>query len=54
MADLLLVQNGSRRFSWGEGNLVAAGDVRHRYIEALRAADTKNYQPLLDFVRSGQ
>ena len=52
MADLLLVQNGAQRFSWGAGNLFADGDVRHRYIEALHAADAKNYRPLLDFVRS--
>ena len=53
MADLLLVQNGAQRFSWGEENLIAAGEIRHRYIEALHAADAKDYRPLLYFVRSG-
>lgn len=54
MADLFLVQNGTQRFSWGEGNLIAAGEVRHRYIKALHAADAKDYRLLLDFIRSGQ
>jgi Fic family protein len=54
IADLLLVQNGALRFSWGEGNVAAAGEVRRRYIEALHAADAKDYRPLLEFVRSGQ
>jgi Fic-DOC domain mobile mystery protein B len=51
-ADLLLVQQGAPRFSWGAGNLVADGDVRQRYLAALRAADAKDYGPLLVFVRS--
>ena len=52
MADLLLVQNGAERFMWGSGNLVAESDVRKRYIQALRAADRRDYAPLLEFVRS--
>jgi hypothetical protein len=52
MADLFLVQNGEERFTWGSGNLVEVGDVRRRYIEALRAADKKDCAPLLNFVRS--
>ncbi len=51
-ADLLLVQQGASRFSWGAGNLVADGDVRQRYLAALRAADARDYGPLLAFVRS--
>ena len=54
MADLLLGQSGAQRFSWGAGNLIAAGEVRHSYIESLHAADAKDYRPLLDFIRSGQ
>ena len=54
MADLLIVQNGAQRFSWGEGKLIPVGDVRPRYIEALHAADAKDYRPLLNFIRSGQ
>jgi Fic-DOC domain mobile mystery protein B len=51
-ADLLLVQNGMPRFTWGAGNLVADGEVRQRYLAALRAADARDYGPLLAFVRS--
>jgi Fic-DOC domain mobile mystery protein B len=52
-ADLLLVQHGRSRFDWGAGNLVADGDVRQRYMAALRAADARDFEPLLAFVRSG-
>lgn len=52
LADLLLVQHGAPRFTWGAGNLVADGDVRQCYITALRAADARDYGPLLAFVRS--
>jgi Fic-DOC domain mobile mystery protein B len=52
IADLLLVQHGAERFSWGAGNLLAEGDVRQRYLNALRAADGRDYASLLAFVRS--
>lgn len=52
LADLLLVQHGAPRFSWGAGNLIADGEVRQHYLAALRAADGKDYSPLLAFVRS--
>jgi Fic-DOC domain mobile mystery protein B len=53
MADLLLVQYGAERFSWGAGrNLIAEGDTRQAYLDALRAADARDYAPLLAFVRS--
>jgi Fic-DOC domain mobile mystery protein B len=51
MADLLLTDLAERRFEWGRGNLAAAGDIRERYILALRAADAGNYQPLFEFLR---
>lgn len=51
-ADLLLVQHGAARFTWGIGNLVVDGEVRQRYLAALRAADGRDYTPLLAFVRS--
>ena len=54
MTDLLLVQNGAERFTWGASDLVAEGKARQRYLDALRAADAKNYKPLFDFVRSQQ
>ena len=53
LADLLLVEHGAARFTWGAGaNLVAEGDVRQRYLDALRAADGRDYGQLLAFVRS--
>lgn len=51
MTDLLLVESGERPFTWGEGDLVGAGEVRDRYIASLRQADAQNYQPLLEFLR---
>jgi hypothetical protein len=52
MADLLLLQNGAPRFTWGAGDLVTEGGARQRYIQALRSADGRDYAPLLEFVRS--
>lgn len=50
MADLLLVEGGGRPFAWGEGDLVGAGEVRDTYINALRAADARDYRPLFEFL----
>jgi Fic-DOC domain mobile mystery protein B len=52
MADLLIMQLGGERFTWGSANLQNAGEVRKRYIEALRAADDHDLGPLLAFARS--
>jgi Fic-DOC domain mobile mystery protein B len=52
MADLLIEQRGGPPFSWGSADLVAIGDVRARYVAALRAADRHDLVPLLEFVRS--
>ena len=53
LADLLLAQHGVARFTWGAGsNLTTDGEVRQGYLAALRAADGKDYGPLLVFVRS--
>jgi len=51
-ADLLAVSLGQPRFTWGQGNLGADGDVRRSYIDALRAADQHDMQPLFTFGRS--
>jgi Fic-DOC domain mobile mystery protein B len=51
MTDLLLARNDQQPFSWGRGDLVAAGEVRDRYISALRAADARDYGLLLEFVQ---
>lgn len=50
--DLLLVNLGQPRFTWGRQSLVNAGDTRRSYVAALRAADNRDIQPLLTFVRS--
>ena len=52
MADLLILQLGGERFTWGSANLQDAGEVRRRYIESLRAADGHDLGPLLHFARS--
>lgn len=52
MADLLAMQLGGHRFSWGAGSLTAAGELRRRYIDALRAVDNHDIGPLLAFARS--
>lgn len=52
MCDLLLVEYGAERFSWGAGDLTSStSEARRRYISALQAADGKNYQELFAFVR---
>lgn len=50
--DLLLVSLSHPRFTWGRQSLVNAGETRRTYVTALRAADNRDIQPLLAFVRS--
>ncbi len=52
MADLLVMQLGRERFTWGSTSLQDAGDVRRRYISALKAADDHDIAPLAVFARS--
>lgn len=52
MTDLLLENLlGCPRFTWGGSDRAGIGDVRERYIAALRSADAGDYAPLLEFVR---
>ncbi|MBL8552832.1 MAG: mobile mystery protein B [Phenylobacterium sp.] len=51
-ADLLIVQLGGHRFSWGRANLVEAAKTRNDYVRALQAADAHDIAPLLAFARS--
>jgi Fic-DOC domain mobile mystery protein B len=51
-ADVLIVQRGGARFTWGRANLQAAGDLRGAYIDALHAADDHDLGPLITFARS--
>ncbi len=52
MADLLVLQLGRERFSWGRESLRSAGLARKRYIEALQTADQHDISPLLVFARA--
>jgi Fic-DOC domain mobile mystery protein B len=51
-ADLLIVQQAGARFTWGRTNLQAKGDIRRAYINALKAADNHDLEPLIKFARS--
>jgi len=50
--DLLIVQQGGTRFTWGGANIQAEGKVRDRYIDAIHAADNHDLEPLIRFARS--
>lgn len=52
MADILVMNFGKERFSWGSAKLRDAGDVRRRYIDALQAADNHDIGPLIEFAHS--
>lgn len=52
MADVLARRQDKPVFTWGGTDIVAHGDLRRRYIEALQAADRNNIEPLLAFARS--
>ena len=51
-AELLALQLGRPRFTWGGANLVEPQEARKRYVSALRAADEHDLLPLLEFARS--
>lgn len=52
VADLLAMELGQPRFTWGRANLVDPGETRRAYVAALRAADGGEIEPLLAFARS--
>ena len=52
MADVLARTQDKPVFTWGGADIVAQGDFRRRYIEALQAADKNDIEPLLAFARS--
>jgi Fic-DOC domain mobile mystery protein B len=52
VGDLLAEKLGKQPFTWGKTNLIAAGNIRAQYVEALRAADNHDIRPLLLFARS--
>lgn len=50
--DILLMQTGQPRFTWGKKKLEAEGPTRKQYIDALKNADKHDYKTLATFVRS--
>jgi len=50
-ADLLVEKLGRQPFSWGGGSLADVGELRARYVAALRFADNHDIGPLLAFAR---
>jgi fido (protein-threonine AMPylation protein) len=54
MADLLAIRLGAGRLTWGGASaaLTSVGDVRVRYLAALRAADQGHYTDLMTFASS--
>ncbi len=53
MADILVQSRGGDELTWGAGSdIVTLGEVRARYIAALKKADDEDFAPLLAFARS--
>lgn len=52
LADVVVRRLARPLFTWGSADITRAGDFRRNYIEALRAADKNDIQPLLVFARS--
>ncbi len=49
VADLMMSYNGQPEFNWGGESLDAEGEVRDRYLAALKKADKNNYDDLMEF-----
>jgi Fic-DOC domain mobile mystery protein B len=52
IADIIAMKLGRSAFTWGSANLVKEGEASTTYLEAIRAADDGDIQPLLNFARS--
>lgn len=53
MADVLLQSRGGGELTWGAGtDIIAPGEMRSKYIAAIRMADGGDYGPLLEFAKS--
>jgi len=50
LADILLFNNDFSRINWGATSLDSAGTARELYINALKAADRGDYEPLLSYI----
>ncbi len=51
-ADLLVVELGQPRFTWGSDLEVATDELRGRYLSALRSADRGDVDPIVAFART--
>jgi Fic family protein len=51
-ADLLALQLGQERFSWGRDSIVAASETRQDYVRALKAVDAGDVTLLLAVART--
>ncbi len=51
-ADLLAIQLGRERFTWGRDSINAASETRQTYVHALKAADAGDMTLLLAFART--
>jgi Fic-DOC domain mobile mystery protein B len=51
-ADLLALQLGQERFSWGRASITVASETRQAYVQALKSADAGDIAKLLEFARS--
>ena len=52
MADLLIQRLDGQPFGWGSGSLKSVGELRKRYVEALKTANNHDINPLIEFARS--
>jgi Fic-DOC domain mobile mystery protein B len=52
VADVVVASHGEEPLTWGRrSGLVEAGPARLRYLDAVKAADSGNMGPLLEFAR---
>jgi len=52
MADIIIQSIFKKEiFSWHNSNMVRAGEVRSKYIKAIRIGDSGNINPLIEFAR---
>lgn len=53
MADIVIEKIYKQpHYTWGAANLVKQGDQRTAYLNAIKAADKGDIQPLIDFAKS--
>ena len=52
MTDILLMETGQSRFTWGNKKLETESVTRKQYIDALKKADKREYAALAKFVRA--